>query len=147
MYDLFYKKLNKSFIIRPKSRKTKMNYDHIWREIDEAEKRNQRKKAEAESNSNKKQQRREEKAEANRARSKSKKKDLPPPQPPPIPSTRSSALSVLGLNIYEDTPANIKMSFRRLALQYHPDKNKTPEAADKFKQVRAAYEILTGIAL
>ncbi len=38
----------------------------------------------------------------------------------------------------------IKKAYRRLALQYHPDKNKgNKEAEDKFKEINQAYEILS----
>ena len=36
----------------------------------------------------------------------------------------------------------IKSAYRQLAKKYHPDLNKTPEAAEKFKEVSAAYDIL-----
>lgn len=36
----------------------------------------------------------------------------------------------------------IKSAYRKLALQYHPDKNKTKEAEEKFKEVTKAYEVL-----
>jgi curved DNA-binding protein len=36
----------------------------------------------------------------------------------------------------------IKKAYRRLAKQYHPDRNKTEEAAEKFKEVGEAYEVL-----
>ena len=38
----------------------------------------------------------------------------------------------------------IKKSFRRLAMKYHPDRNTgNPEAEEKFKKVKEAYEILS----
>ena len=37
----------------------------------------------------------------------------------------------------------IKKSYKKLAFEYHPDKNKDPTASDKFKEISEAYEILT----
>jgi molecular chaperone DnaJ len=37
----------------------------------------------------------------------------------------------------------IKNSYRKLALQYHPDRNKAPEAEEKFKEVSEAYAVLS----
>jgi len=36
----------------------------------------------------------------------------------------------------------IKKAFRKLAFQYHPDHNQAPDAADKFKEINEAYEVL-----
>lgn len=37
----------------------------------------------------------------------------------------------------------IKSAYRKLAKQYHPDLNKTDEAATKFKEINEAYEVLS----
>ena len=37
----------------------------------------------------------------------------------------------------------IKKAYRRLARKYHPDINKSPDAEEKFKEINAAYEILS----
>lgn len=43
----------------------------------------------------------------------------------------------------EATPDEIKKAFRRLAMQYHPDRNKEAGAEARFKQVNEAYEVLS----
>ncbi|MGC3992964.1 MAG: molecular chaperone DnaJ [Propionicimonas sp.] len=40
------------------------------------------------------------------------------------------------------TPEQIKKAYRRLAMKYHPDVADTPDAAEKFKQIGEAYEVL-----
>ena len=37
----------------------------------------------------------------------------------------------------------IKSAFRKLALEYHPDRNKSEGAAERFKEINEAYQVLT----
>lgn len=41
------------------------------------------------------------------------------------------------------TRDQIKQSYRRLALTYHPDRNKAPDAAEKFREIAEAYAVLS----
>ncbi|KAL1927712.1 hypothetical protein VTP01DRAFT_3533 [Rhizomucor pusillus] len=49
---------------------------------------------------------------------------------------------VLGLSS-DATEDDIKRAYRKLALKYHPDKNKGPDTTEKFRNISHAYEILS----
>ena len=54
----------------------------------------------------------------------------------------SDPYSILGVS-RQDNPETIKKAYRKLALKYHPDKNKSPEATQKFTDINNAYESIT----
>lgn len=41
------------------------------------------------------------------------------------------------------TKDEIKKAYRKLSKKYHPDLNKEPDAAEKFKEINEAYEVLS----
>jgi molecular chaperone DnaJ len=48
------------------------------------------------------------------------------------------------LGVGRDVSADeLKRAFRKLAMQYHPDRNDDPQAAERFKECSEAYEILS----
>ena len=48
------------------------------------------------------------------------------------------------LGVPQDASADeLKRAYRKLARQYHPDVNPDPEAQEKFKDINAAYEVLS----
>lgn len=57
-------------------------------------------------------------------------------------STKRDYYEVLGVPRTADAE-EIKRAFRRLARQYHPDVNKSPEAEAIFKEINEAYEVLS----
>ena len=49
---------------------------------------------------------------------------------------------ILGVS-RDATEDEIKRAYRKLARQFHPDVNPDPEAQEKFKEINAAYEVLS----
>jgi molecular chaperone DnaJ len=49
---------------------------------------------------------------------------------------------VLGVS-RSNTEEDIRKAFRKKALEYHPDRNKSPDAESKFKEINEAYQVLS----
>ncbi len=49
---------------------------------------------------------------------------------------------ILGVS-KSSNPDEIKAAYRKKALEWHPDRNKSPGAGEKFKEVNKAYEVLS----
>lgn len=57
-------------------------------------------------------------------------------------SSKRDYYEVLGVS-KTDSPETIKSQYRKLALKFHPDRNKSPDAAEHFKEVSEAYAVLS----
>ncbi|MGQ9781254.1 MAG: molecular chaperone DnaJ [Nitrososphaeria archaeon] len=57
-------------------------------------------------------------------------------------SVKKDYYEVLGVP-RDATKEQIKDAYRKLALQYHPDRNKSPDAEEKFKEISEAYAVLS----
>lgn len=57
-------------------------------------------------------------------------------------ATKRDYYEILGVD--KKAPVDeIKTAYRKLAMQYHPDKNKSPDAEEKFKEISEAYAVLS----
>ena len=57
-------------------------------------------------------------------------------------ATMADHYALLGLPKFTPTAEEIKKSFRKLAIKWHPDKCKAPNANDVFSRISTAYETL-----
>jgi DnaJ-class molecular chaperone len=57
-------------------------------------------------------------------------------------TTRRDFYEILGVS-KTATADELKSAYRKLALQYHPDRNKSPDAEGKFKELNEAYQVLS----
>ena len=59
-----------------------------------------------------------------------------------MPAVHQDYYTILGVPRDADEPT-IKRAFRTLAFAYHPDRNKAPEAEERFKAISEAYAVLS----
>ena len=57
-------------------------------------------------------------------------------------STKRDYYEVLGVS-KSSAQDEIKAQYRKLALKFHPDKNKSPDSAEHFKEISEAYAVLS----
>ena len=57
-------------------------------------------------------------------------------------SSKRDYYEILGVG-KNATGEEIKKAFRKLALEFHPDRNKSKGAEDKFKEINEAYQVLS----
>jgi curved DNA-binding protein CbpA len=55
---------------------------------------------------------------------------------------RRESYNTLGLPVGASED-DIKKAYHKLAMEWHPDRNKSPEAEDKIKKINEAYDVLT----
>lgn len=57
-------------------------------------------------------------------------------------ATKRDYYEILGVD-KKASADDIKSAYRKLAMQYHPDKNKSPDAEEKFKEISESYAVLS----
>lgn len=59
-----------------------------------------------------------------------------------MPTSQRDLYEVLGV-ARNASPDELKKAYRKLAMQYHPDRNQSEDAAEHFKEINRAYEVLS----
>ena len=59
-----------------------------------------------------------------------------------MPTGQRDYYEVLGVE-RNVSAQDLKKAFRSKAMEFHPDRNSAPDAADKFKELNRAYEVLS----
>lgn len=125
-------------------RKVEEEYERVQRELDEQmERMYARHRVEAARQRYKREKEAQEKYEEWRKAKRESKKETNTETPNPRPKIRVSAYEVLEIQ-RGATQEEIKSAYKRMALKYHPDKNKSPDAEIKMKMVNDARQILLG---
>lgn len=57
-------------------------------------------------------------------------------------TTKRDYYEILGVK-KDATADELKKAYRKLALAFHPDRNKAPDAEEKFKEINEAYQVLS----
>ena len=57
-------------------------------------------------------------------------------------ATKRDYYEVLGVK-RDASDDDIKRAFKRLAIKYHPDRNKDADAGEKFREINEAYQVLS----
>src|SRR3989344_738003 len=57
-------------------------------------------------------------------------------------ATKRDYYDILGVS-KTASAAELKSAYRKLALQWHPDRNKSPDAETRFKEINEAYQVLS----
>ncbi|HEY5476566.1 MAG TPA: molecular chaperone DnaJ [Tepidiformaceae bacterium] len=59
-----------------------------------------------------------------------------------MPTGQKDYYEILGVE-RNASPADLKKAYRRLAMEFHPDRNSAADAPERFKEINRAYEVLS----